>query len=245
MAKRFIVDNQNLEIEENKIEISGEEVKHIQVLRFNIGDEIHINEYICKITDITKKSIRADIISLAKEKGVPRNNLVLFQALLKSDKMEYVVQKSVELGITSFVPITTKNIVVKLDSKDRIKKQDRWNKISKEASKQCDRTDIVNVQSVMEFKEIESEFSKLDAVFFAYEQEISSLRKAIEAVKQKGNLKKNIGILIGAEGGFTKEEAEILSSIKNVYPVSLGERILRAETASLNLISIINYELEM
>ncbi len=245
MAKRFIVDKEDIKIEEDIIEITGDEVKHIQVLRFNINDDIHINEYICKILEMTKKTVKVKILEKAKEKGIPKNNIILYQAILKSDKMEYVVQKSVELGITSIVPITTKNIVVRLDEKDKLKKVERWNKISKEASKQCDRTDIVSIEKIMDFKNLENEIKDLDAVFFAYEQEISSLRKAIEKVKETKKEKYNIAIVIGTEGGFTEEEAKKLSSFENVYAVSLGERILRAETASLNLISIINYELEM
>lgn len=245
MARRFIVEEKDFKIEENVIKIEGQEVKHINVLRHNIGDEIKINEYICEITHIDKKTVICQILKKAEKQGVPTNKITLFQALLKSDKMDFVIQKSVEIGVSKIIPIETKNIVVKLDNKDKSKKLERYNKISKEASKQCGRTDIVTVPQIEKLDYIINENLKdFDAVFFAYEAEEKALRKAIENMNKTKSIK-NIAIVIGPEGGFDKEEVDKITKLENVFSVSLGTRILRAETASLNLLSILIYELEL
>ncbi len=245
MARRFIVEDTDLKIENDIVEVVGQEVKHINILRHNVKDIIVINEYVCEILNIDKKKLVCKIIKKAEEKGVPNTKITLFQSLLKSDKMDYVIQKAVEIGISDIYPIESKNIVVKLDTKDKIKKVERYNKISKEASKQCGRTDIVNVENIIKFNsEAEEILKKFDAVFFAYEAEVKSLKNAINNIKENGK-DKNIAIIIGPEGGFSKEEVERFSKLPNMYTVSLGTRILRAETASLNLLSILVYELEM
>ncbi|MEG2711820.1 MAG: RsmE family RNA methyltransferase [Clostridia bacterium] len=273
MAKRFIVEEKDLNIQDTSLIFSGDEVKHVHVLRYNIDDEILINEYICRVTGITKKTIECEILKKVSVRGVPNVHISLYQAILKSDKMDYVVQKAVELGIHRVIPFTSKNIVVKLDEKDKIKKVERWNKISKEASKQCARTDVIDVASIIDIKDIEKLTKVYDAVFFAYEAEDKSLKKAIDKIKEEKEKKQkeekqkeekqkeenknekdksknekaklSIAIIIGAEGGFTKEEAQCISEMPGVFSVSLGERILRAETASLNLISILMYELDI
>jgi len=239
MARRFIIDK-DIEINE-KFEILGEEAKHIMVLRHNVGDTILVNDKICKINSITKQSVGCVALEQAEEKGVPDTKITLFQALLKADKMEYVIQKSVELGVYKVQPFISKNVVVKLDDKDKIKKVERWNKISLEASKQCGRSDVVNIGSVNSFSEMKEKLKDFEKVIIAYENETTSLKNIIwENVQVK-----NIAIIIGAEGGFEKNEIEELLKNKNVISVSLGERILRAETASLNLLSILMYEFEM
>lgn len=244
MARRFIVEDIDLKIENDIVNVVGKEVKHINILRHNVGDTIIINEYICEILKIDKKEIVCKILKKAEERGVPSTKITLFQSLLKSDKMDYVIQKAVEIGVSKIYPMESKNIVVKLDVKDKIKKCERYNKISKEASKQCGRTDIVNVCDIIKFNENAEEILKsYDAVLFAYEAEEKSLKTAVNKIKE--DKCKNIAIIIGPEGGFLEEEVEKFSKLPNVYTVSLGQRILRAETASLNLLSILIYELEL
>ena len=127
------------------------------------------------------------------------------------------------------------------DEKDKIKKFERWNKISVEASKQCGRSDIVEVMGVCNFNEMLDKLNDFDIVIIAYENET---RKLKEVIKEKYKAK-NIAVIIGAEGGFDKCEVEKVLEKSNASSVSLGDRILRAETASLNLISILMYEFEM
>ena len=238
MPKRFVTEN--YKINENKIEIFGEEAKHILVTRNNIGDEIELNEYICKIVSIDKNSIECEIIGQAEQKGVPDTKITLYQALLKSDKMEYVIQKAVELGVSKIAPFISKNVVVKVEGKDINKKSDRWNKIALEAVKQCGRSDIVSVDNVINFNEMKEALSEYDRVILAYENEKEPLKNILRSL----NKKEKIAIIIGAEGGFNVDEVEQILTNKNAVSVSLGSRILRAETASLNLLSILMYELE-
>jgi len=238
MPRRFITEN--YKIDENRIEIFGEEAKHILVTRNNIGDEIELNEYICKIISIDKNSIMCEIVGQAEQVGVPNAKITLYQALLKSDKMEYVIQKSVELGVSEIVPFKSKNVVVKVDNKDIDKKTQRWNKIALEAVKQCGRSDIVSVKNIMDFNQMSNELSKFDKVILAYENEKEPLKNILQSLGKK----ENIAIIIGCEGGFNLEEVDEILTNKNAVSVSLGSRILRAETASLNLISILMYELE-
>ena len=242
MARRFIVRDENIKESNGNIVISGEEVKHIQVLRFNVGDTIHINDAIYKIISMSRETVELEFIEKAQVLGVPNTNITLYMAFLKSDKMDFVVQKAVELGVSKIVPFFSSNVIVKLDEKDRLKRQTKLQKIADEACKQCGRTDTVEVTTFVNFKDLEKKFILEDKVFFAYEASKESLRVEINEAKEKDL--KNIGVVIGAEGGFTSKEADELKEIENVAVVGLGERILRAETAALNLISIIVYEME-
>lgn len=236
MARRFIIDK-NLENEE-VFEITGNEAKHIFVLRHNIGDIIEINDKQCEILNISKQNIKCKVTGDAQKKGIPNVKITLFQALLKADKMEYVIQKAVELGVSKIVPFNSKNVVVKLDEKDKIKKIERFNKISVEASKQCGRSDIVEVCNVTSFEDVLKNISEYKRSIIAYENETSSLKEFLRVNKDIDE----IAIVIGAEGGFDIDEVELLTQ-KGCMSISLGDRILRAETASLNLISILMYEL--
>ena len=238
MPRRFVT--QDYKINNKIIEIYNDEAKHIQVTRNNINDVIEVNEYVCKIISIEKNSITCEIIGQAKKVGIPNTKITLYQALLKSDKMEYVIQKSVELGVTKIVPFVSKNVVVKLDKKDVNKKIDRWNKISLEAVKQCGRSDTVEVFNVLEFNEMLNSLLSFDKIIIAYENEKEPLKNVIMNL----NSNDKIAIIIGSEGGFESKEVEEVLKNKNAISVSLGTRILRAETASLNLLSILMYELE-
>ena len=242
MARRFIVrDDDITRLNDKDIKIKGTEVKHIQVLRHNINDEIIVNENIYKIINMTRDTIDLEYIKEALVIGVPKTNITLYIAFLKSDKMDYLVQKAVEIGVKRIVPFFSKNVVVKLDEKSKVKRREKLQKIADEACKQCGRMDTVNIEEFLNFNELKDSL-KEDKIFFAYEASKDSLRREINDMKQR-NIN-NIGIIIGAEGGFLESEAEELNKLDNVCCVSLGERILRAETAAINLLSIIIYEME-
>lgn len=238
MARRFITDKYKLE--NDLLEIYQDEAKHISILRHKRGDIIEINDYICEITDINKNKISLKILGQAERTGIPHTKITLYQAILKGDKMEYVIQKSIELGVSSIVPFISKNVVVKIENKDIFKKSERWNKISKEATKQCGRSDIVNVENIIDFKDMSNSLKKFSKIIIAYEHENKPLKEVLKTL----NKEETIAIIIGSEGGFEKEEKYEILKNKNAVSVSLGERILRAETASLNLISVLNYELD-
>ena len=243
MARRFIVEEKDIKIlDENNIEIIGNEVKHIQVLRHDVGDEITINTKIYKIAQMRRESIVLEYLSDAPIKGVPQNNITAYLAVLKNDKMDFLVQKAVEIGVKTIVPFFSSNVIVKLDDKGKQKRKEKLQKIADEACKQCGRMDTVVVEDFLEFNEVLNDVEKLQKVLFAYEAANDSLRIDIEDIKN--NKYNNVGIIIGAEGGFIPKEAERLKEKENVRVVSLGSRILRAETAALNLLSILIYEME-
>lgn len=236
MARRFIIENK---LENDEIfQITGEEAKHIFVLRHNVGDIIQVNDKMCEILSVGKSNVECKVIENAKVKGIPELKITLYQAMLKADKMEYVIQKAVELGVSKIVPFNSKNVIVKLDEKDKLKRVERFNKISQEASKQCGRSDIVTVENFCSFNEMLNDVLNYEKCIVAYENETVGLKSFLKA----NNDIKEIAIIIGAEGGF--DELEIQALLENgCSSVSLGDRILRAETASLNLISILMYEL--
>ncbi len=224
--------------------LTGEELKHIQVLRFKIGDNIVVNNMECNILYISKDFLIVNKLKDIEEKGKPNVNITLYPAFLKSDKMDYLVQKVVELGVTSVVPFFCKNTIVKLEDKDRLKRQDKLQKICIEATKQCGRTDEVIVNEFLNFNDMLKIINKHDFCIFAYENETTSIKSVISNLKNENKNYKDIAIIVGPEGGFDFNEVELLKKNSNVYTVSLGERILRAETASINLISILMYEFD-
>lgn len=245
MAKRFIVKKEDMEqIGQDQWRISGTEVKHIQVLRYNIGDEITINQLVCKIEKMTRTSMEVKVEKEAKQRGVPFFPLTLYMAILKGDKMDTVIQKAVEMGVTKIVPFFSSHVIAKLDEKGKQKKKEKWQNIVKEACKQCGRTDEVILSDLISFQEVLEEIKEQETVILAYEKnkQEGSLKKVLEQMKEKEQHK--IACMIGPEGGFLEKEVEDLLRNTNVTSVSLGSRILRAETASFFLISIIMYELD-
>lgn len=134
--------------------------------------------------------------------------------------------------------------VVKLNDKDKIKKKDRWQKISEVAAKQSGRNIIPEIKDVESIKEICQNFDKYDKILVAYEKEKeNSLKHELKKLKEKGKKELKIGVLIGPEGGIAQEEIEILKD-NNAKIITLGKRILRTETVALNVLSNIMYELE-
>lgn len=238
MSKRFVVDEQNILLEDNTVTIKGEEVHHINVLRYKVGDRVYINSYDLNIIKLTKDTLVGEIIGELPQKGIPQIDITLIQSYLKSDKMDYVVQKAVELGVKDIIPVITKNTIVKMDEKDKTKKVERLSKIAKEAVEQCGRADIVNVQSVQNLSNID--FNHYDKVLVCHETSNISLKTTLQGMK---GIKK-IAVIVGPEGGLENIEVDKILQNNNAQDISLGERILRAETASLSILSILGYELE-
>ena len=239
MAKQFIVKDSDIEkIDEDSYKIFGSEVKHIQVLRYNIGDKIKINGVIYEIIKMTKKEVYIKFIE--KQQIVKRNlEVSLYVAVLKNEMMDLAIKKAVELGVSRIIPFYSKNVVVKLDDKE-MKKKEKYNKIAIEAVKQCNRNDIPIIDDFKKLEEID--FSNEEIVFLAYEKEKNSIKNVIENLKKIDYSK--IGIIVGPEGGFEEDEIHKLVKYGNIQTVGLGPRILRAETAVISMISIINYEFE-
>ena len=158
--------------------------------------------------------------------------------------MELVIQKSVELGVYDITPIQMKRCVVKLNDKDKIKKIQRWQKISEVAAKQCGRNIIPKINNVANIKDICNLCSQYDIVLVAYENEKNNtLKEQLIKVKELNKDEIKIAIIIGPEGGIAPEEIEVLKE-HGTEIITLGNRILRTETVALNVLSVIMYELE-
>lgn len=234
-------------VSDGKIYIEGSDVNHIKnVLRMRAGDELCVNdgagvEYLCEIAGIDENEIVCDIKSTGETNTEPPVKYYIFQGLPKADKLELIIQKSVELGAYEIIPVKTKRSVVKYDAKKEKSKLERWNKISESAAKQSRRGVIPAVKEIMNFKEALEYAKGLDMILIPYEN-FKSMELTREVYKNifPGM---SIGIFIGPEGGF--EEREVLAACEaGAHQISLGSRILRTETAALSLLSVLNYILE-
>ena len=253
MPKFFVKQNQ---IKEDKIIIEGQDVKHIQkVLRAKTGQELEIcnsdtgENFLCNINKFNENHILCDIKQKIEEETESNIKVTIFQGLPKADKIEYIIQKAVELGTYDITPVEMKRCVVKLDEKDKKKKIDRWQKISEVASKQSGRNIIPKINNVINIKELCENIKNYDIVLVAYENEKNNtLKQQLQKFKEniKSKLNKNevkIGIVIGPEGGLELQDVEFLEK-SGANIITLGNRILRTETVALNILSIIMYELE-
>lgn len=243
---KFFVDNE--QVDNGKVVIIGNDVNHIKnVLRMKVGDTFNVcdnnsNNYIVQINRFEKEEIICDILQECSNTAESNVKVHIYQGLPKADKMELIIQKSVELGVEKITPVEMKRCVVKLDSKDKIKKIDRWQKIAEVAAKQSGRDIIPEICSVKNIKEIVDEFEEYDLIILCYENEKNTfLKDVLKTVAQKDLLK--IAVIIGPEGGIDISEVEIMEN-NGAKVVSLGSRILRTETVGLSLLSIIMYEFE-
>ncbi len=235
------------QVRENRIYIEGSDVNHIKnVLRMKIGEELQVSDgdnrkYLCRIESMSSDEVCVDIIEEKKVDTELPSKLYLFQGLPKSDKMELIVQKAVELGVYEIIPVSTKRAVVKLDEKKAAKKVERWNSISEGGAKQSGRNVIPGVTGVMNFQEALEYARQLDVVLIPYElaEGMDETRRIISRI-QPGQ---SVGIFIGPEGGFETTEVE-QALLKGVKAITLGKRILRTETAGLTTLSILMYHLE-
>ena len=234
-------------VSENTARITGGDVNHIKnVLRMHTGEEIMIldgngMEYRCEIEAISDE-ILARILEAKKTEAELSVRLLLFQGLPKKDKMELIIQKAVELGVSEIIPVLTKRTVVKLeDKKKEQKKLERWQTIAEAAAKQSGRGIIPKVCEAVKFSEAVKQAEALEEALIPYElaEGMDEARERIRGLHGK----KTIGIFIGPEGGF--EEDEIALAVKSgIHPITLGKRILRTETAGLCILSVIMFELE-
>ena len=245
MARKFIVASTDIiKLSDLDFKIIGSEVHHIQVLRHKVGDVIIINNTNFEIVSIKKKDITVKKLGEIVD-NISRNcNVTLFQSFLKSDKMEIVVQKAVEIGSKNIVPFFSSNTVVKLDNKTKIKRKEKLEIIALEAIKQCGRTDDVVINDFLLFNDVVEKVIGYDLCIFAYENETVNIKQVIQNIKNTKRIYNNIAIIIGPEGGFTSNEVSILKNIDNVHTVSLGDIILKAETAGIYVQSIVMYEFE-
>ena len=239
----------NNQVNDETISILGDDVKHIRnVLRHKIGDELEVCDesevrYLTKIKDFQESEILLDILEQTEKNTELPVRIDLYQGLPKSDKMDLIVQKTTELGISSVIPVITDRVIVKLEKGNENKKIERWNKIAIEAAKQSGRQRVPVVENVVNLEKIVENLSKYDIVIVPFECEKDSTLKNI--LKNVKNKIENIAVVIGPEGGFSEKDIETLEKVSNVAKVSLGKRILRTETAGLATIAMLLYEYEL
>ncbi len=230
--KRFLIDK----IVNSKVTLEGVEHNHLRnVLRMQVGDEIILNcgdgfDYHAKVVNITKSSTNLEVISKHKNIYDPNHNLTVFQALVKSDNMSLIVQKCTELGVTNFVPFVSKFVT----AKDKDGKADKLQLVSNQSTKQCKRSIPMHVSPVLTFNQMLDKLGEYDCVIFANESE--------QKFVLNGDLSKysNVAIIVGSEGGFDTDEINAIVS-RGAKSVTLGKRILRAETAAISLTSVVMF----
>ena len=207
---------------------------------FTAADENGIF-YRCEVEDLDKQQVTAKI--LWKEEGSSElsSKIYLFQGLPKSDKMELIIQKAVELGAYQIVPVATRRAIVKLDAKKEASKLKRWQAIAEGAAKQSGRMLIPEISEVKTYKEALQMAKQLDVNVIPYEcaKGMAGTREIFQSIKPG----MSVGIFIGPEGGFEESEVEMAKEL-GITPVTLGKRILRTETAGLTTLSILMYLLE-
>ncbi len=251
MPKFFVDDNQ---IIDKKIKIIGNDVNHIKnVLRKKQSDILTIcntsnkKDYLCEILKIEENFIECEIKDVIQNNVESDIHVTIMQGLPKADKMELIIQKSVELGVYDITPVEMKRCVVKLTEKDKQKKIIRWQKISEVASKQCGRNIIPKINEVTNIKNICNLIKQYDIVLVAYENENkTTIKEELQKIRKMYDSEKiiKIAVIIGPEGGMDEEEIRLLRN-NGAKTITLGKRILRTETVALNILSVIIYELEI
>ena len=215
--------------------IIGDDFNHIKnVLRMGIGERFLVscdgNSDLCEIESIQSDTIVAKIIEEKYQNTNLPIKIHLFQGLPKSDKLELIIQKAVELGVYSVTPVAMKRSIVKIDEKKKKTKQDRWRAIAEAAAKQSKRTLIPKIHEVVSYKEMIAAAKDLDLLLVPYEcaEGMTTTKEVLKGIKSGVS----VGIIIGPEGGFETQEIELAQDVGGKI-ISLGSRILRTETAAI------------
>ena len=228
--------------DEENIILTGSDANHIgRSLRMRPGEELTVCccgvDYNCVIRSITADAVYLDLVSKHRCAAEPSVEVTLFQAVPKLDKLEYIIQKSIELGVSRIVPVLTRRCISRPDEQEFARKKlPRLNKIAEEAAKQSGRGIIPEVAPMVSYKEALEMMKKLDRNVLLYEEEEGG--RSFGDVDFSGA--KTVGLLIGSEGGFDKEEAAAATEA-GAEQVWLGKRILRCETAPITALSILMF----
>ena len=228
-----IAEKENIDENNGKILIKEKsDCNHIQnVYRLNVGDKLRIvdgeYEYFTQIIEISKKEVAVKILEKNEDSYSLNINIDVAMGILKNDKMNLAIQKLTEIGVKSIIPLKTERVVVRINEK-----KEKWDTVARETLKQCRGVKFTEILPVKKLAEID--YKKYDKIIFAYENSNES-KSLSEIIKQKD---KNILYIIGPEGGITQEEVDFLKNSK-AMEISLGKRILRAETAAIVVCGII------
>lgn len=253
---KFFVNSED--ISENKVILTGEKAVHItKSLRMSIGESVTVcdgagTDHLCVIESVGREvllTIEDSCLSSAE----PPYRAVVYQALSKGDRFDTVVQKSVECGAFSIVPVQTERATVRLSADDCSKKAVRWQRIAESAAEQCGRGIVPRVCGLMNFAEAVAAARSADLALFCYENEDGvTLKERLEAfadTRKRDGTVPDIAVIIGPEGGFSEKEAalarECAAESENFHSVSLGSRILRTESAAPFVLACISMGLEL
>ena len=219
---------------EDRFIFEGDELAHFNVLRCKVGENVLCYgqdgfDYICEIKEITNKQAIAIIINKQKNIKNPIKNITLFQGLVKGEKLDLIVQKLTELGISNLYTFESEFAIAKANNN----KIERLNKISLEACKQCGRSVPLNIYETIKFKDMLEILNNYDIVLFANEK---STVRVYDKIKECNN----IALIVGSEGGFSDKEIEQIYNLGAIN-FGLGNRILRAETAAIAMSAIVGF----
>jgi 16S rRNA (uracil1498-N3)-methyltransferase len=231
----------------NTFTIEGADYNHIKnVLRMQVGDTFLVScqgvSHLCRIMDFQNETVQTEIVEENYQNTELPVKFYLFQGLPKSDKMEWIIQKCVELGVTQIVPVEMSRCVVKLEEKKKKSKQSRWQAIAESAAKQSKRTLIPEIAMPVSFKNALETAKEMNLLLVPYENHrgMIATKEALDLMK-KGD---SVGIFIGPEGGFDPWEVDALTAMGG-KAVSLGNRILRTETAAITAMGMCMLHVEM
>lgn len=243
---KFFVDPS--QIGENEIVIENGDANHIsKVLRLKNNEKILVNDgqgtdYYCIIRESDDRQVICVIEDMLKNFTELPVEVILFQGIPKQEKMEWLIQKCVELGISEIYPVAMKRCVSKLDAKTAVKKTERWNKIAESAAKQSARGKVPCVHPPISFAEVMQKASSLEQFFVPHENAkgMEKSRQLFQSIPKTAR----IGVIIGPEGGFSEEETKFLEQLPNAKLLTLGKRILRTETAAMAFLAMLSIMIE-
>ena len=234
-------------ISESEILLRGDDAFHIaRSLRMAVGDTLTVSDgdgtdYLCRLTKIRDSECTLEIISEKEQHGEPKHKITLYMAYPKSDKLEWVVQKSVELGCSVIIPFESSRCIKKPQPEKADKQTARLGKIAEEAAKQSGRSKLPEVKKPISFSELLSQIPEHGLTLFCYEGDgAKSLKEVLSDIAEPNT----IAVIVGSEGGFSKEEAEQITA-SGARCVNLGPRILRCETAPMYALSSISFMYEL
>lgn len=243
MPRFFLDPSDTRDFSSGNLAITGDDAAHIaRVLRMKPGERLTVcdclgSDFLCEIAGIDSGKVLLRILGKQRSQSEPSVNVTLYQGLPKADKMELIVQKSVELGVTTIVPVVTLRCVSRPDEKTLAKKTERWNKISAEAAKQSGRGILPQVKPAVSFQAAMKLLGAQAAAVMLYEQNGGTLRDYFDKFAAPPA---DLGVLIGPEGGFDNGEVEDARA-NGIVTAGMGPRILRTETAPLCALSVIMY----
>ena len=244
MYNFFVDDNARVG---DRFKIRGKDHNHIcNVLRMQVGDTFLVScggtSSLCRLFRMDEDVVEAEIMEEEYRNTELPVRFYLFQGLPKGDKLELIIQKTVELGVAGIVPVEMSRCVMKLDDKKKTSKRERWQAIAESAAKQSKRSVIPGVSDVLTYKQAMERAAELDLFLVPYENErgMAATREALDRIRPG----MSVGILIGPEGGFEEKEIELAREAGGTV-ISLGQRILRAETAAVTAVAMGMLHVEM